>query len=142
MFISPAGHAIKGVYMTVEANAPLYGFVCLAFAASENDMIDAPELLQPIDTSTDGGSRNGEAISLSLADLLPDSSGAIVIEGEGEDLCVRIVTDEQVVDAGVVEQLVTATGEDVSGHAYFAFQNGTTLYAPRELDLSIVSFDI
>jgi hypothetical protein len=105
-------------------------------------MIEAPELLQPIEPSADGVARNGDAISLSLADLLPDSSGAIVIEGEGEDLCVRIVTDEQVVDAGVVEQMVTAAGEDVSGHAYFAFQNGTTLYAPRELDLSIVNLDV
>ncbi|MBL8709274.1 MAG: hypothetical protein JNL25_08780, partial [Rhodospirillaceae bacterium] len=85
---------------------------------------------------------NGDAISLSLADLLPDSGGSIVIEGEGPDLCVRIVTDETVVDAGVVEQLVTATGEDVSGHAYFAFGNGTTLYAPRELDLAIVNLDV
>lgn len=82
------------------------------------------------------------AISLSLADLLPDSSGAIVIEGEAEDLSVRIVTDATVVDAGVVEQLVTATGEDVSGHAYFAFENGTTLYAPRDLDLLIVNSDV
>jgi hypothetical protein len=81
----------------------------------------------------------GNAISLSLTDLLPDSSGAIVIEGEGDDLSVRIVTDTSVVDAGVVEQLITATGEDVSGHAYFAFENGTTLYAPRELDLLIVN---
>lgn len=105
-------------------------------------MIDAPELLQPIDRSADGSVRTGDAISLSLADLLPDSSGAIVIEGEGQDLCIRIVTDEQLVDAGVVEQMVTAAGEDVSGHAYFAFQNGTTLYAPREMDLAIVNLDI
>lgn len=105
-------------------------------------MINAPEILQPIDPSTDGSAGNGDAISLSLADLLPDSSGAIVIEGDGPDLSVRIVTDEQLVDAGVVEQMVTATGEDVSGHAYFAFQNGTTLYAPREMDLSIVNLEI
>lgn len=105
-------------------------------------MTGAPELLQPIDTQTDGDAPNGNAISLSLADLLPDSSGAIVIEGEGQDLSVRIVTDEQLVDAGVVEQLVTAAGEDVSGHAYFAFENGTTLYAPREMDLAIVNLDV
>jgi hypothetical protein len=105
-------------------------------------MIDAPENLQPIIPHTDGEAGNGDAISLSLADLLPDSSGAIVIEGDGGDLSVRIVTDEPVVDAGVIESLVTATGEDVSGHAFFAFGNGTTLYAPVEIDLAIVSHNI
>lgn len=105
-------------------------------------MINAPELLQPILTSADGAAGDGDAISLSLADLLPDSGGAIVIEGDGLDLSVRILTDETVVDAGVVEALVTATGEDVSGHAFFAFGNGTTLYAPREMDLAIVNLDV
>ena len=105
-------------------------------------MIDAPEFLQPFVTSADGDAGNGNAISLSLADLLPDSGGAIVVEGDGLDLSIRIMTDELVVDAGVVETLVTATGEDVSGHAFFAFGNGTTLYAPREMDLAIVNFDV
>lgn len=104
-------------------------------------MTNAPELLQ-LDPVIDGENAAGASISLSLTDLLPDSSGAIVIEGEGDDLSVRIVTDEMVVDAGVVEQLVTASGEDVSGRAYFSFENGTTLYAPRELDLQIVNFDV
>jgi hypothetical protein len=105
-------------------------------------MIDAPEHLQPFEPSADGAAVNGDAISLSLADLLPDSNGAIVIEGDGGDLSIRIVTDEPVVDAGVIDQLVTAAGEDVSGHAYFSFGNGTTLYAPREMDLAIVNIDV
>lgn len=105
-------------------------------------MIDAPEHLQPIVPQADGDAGNGDAISLSLADLLPDSSGAIVIEGDGPDLSVRIVTDEPVVDTGVVDAMVTATGEDVSGHTFFAFGNGTTVYAPRELDLLIVNSDV
>lgn len=105
-------------------------------------MIDAPETLQPFVPHTDGDAGNGDAISLSLADLLPDSGGAIVIEGDGNDLSIRIMTDETLVDAGVIDQLVTATGEDVSGHAYFSFGNGTTLYAPREMDLAIVNLDI
>ena len=67
---------------------------------------------------------------------------AIVIEGDGPDLSVRIVTDEPVVDTGVVDAMVTATGEDVSGHTFFAFGNGTTVYAPRELDLLIVNSDV
>lgn len=105
-------------------------------------MIDAPEHLQPIIPNADGDAGNGDAISLSLADLLPDSNGAIVIEGDGLDLSVRILTDEPVVDTGVVDMHVTATGEDVSGHTFFAFGNGTTVYAPRELDLLIVGSDV
>ena len=105
-------------------------------------MIDAPEHLQPLVPHTDGDAGNGDAISLSLADLLPDSGGAIVIEGDGVDLSIRIMTDEPLVDAGVIDSLVTATGEDVSGHAYFSFGNGTTLYAPREMDLAIVNLDV
>lgn len=114
----------------------------LGLRYSENVMIDAPETLQPFVPNADGEAGNGDAISLSLADLLPDSGGAIVIEGDGLDLSIRIMTDEPVIDAGVVETLVTATGEDVSGHAFFAFSNGTTLYAPREMDLAIVNLDI
>ncbi|WP_374312957.1 hypothetical protein [Dongia sp.] len=114
----------------------------MAFAEARIEMIDAPEHLQPIVPNTDGDAGNGDAISLSLADLLPDSGGAIVIEGDGGDLSIRIMTDEAVVDAGVVETLVTATGEDVSGHAFFSFSNGTTLYAPREMDLLIVNIDV
>lgn len=104
--------------------------------------IDAPERLQPPAPHADGDVGNGDAISLSLTDLLPDSSGAIVIESDGGDISIRILTDESVIDAGVVETLMTATGENVSGHAFFAFSNGTTLYAPREIDLLIVDAEI
>lgn len=106
-----------------------------------SEIVD-PGLAQTEENTVGGIAGEGNAISLSLTDLLPDSSGAIVIEGEGNDLSVRIVTDEPLVDAGVVAQLVTATGEDVSGHAYFSFENGTTLYAPRDLDLLIVNLDV
>jgi len=102
-------------------------------------MSSATEALQPTTFGADGWTEQSDAISLSLSDLLPDSGGAIVIEGEGSNLSVRIVSESSVVEAGIVDILVTAAGEDVSGHAYFAFDNGTTLYAPRELDLAIVA---
>ncbi len=104
--------------------------------------IDALERLQPLVTHTDGDASNGNAISVSLTDLLPDSNGAIVIEGDGSDLSIRILTGEPVIDAGVIETLMTAAGEDVSGHAFFAFSNGTTLYTPREVDLLIIDAEI
>lgn len=105
-------------------------------------MTDSPKHLQPVLPQSDGDAGNGDAISLSLADLLPDDSGAIVLEDDIGDFRLRIITDEAVVDTGVVEAMVTQNGENVSGHAFFAFSNGTTLYASRELDLTIVNPEI
>lgn len=83
-----------------------------------------------------------DAISLSLEDLLPDTGGSIVIEGDGDTLSIQLVTDQSVVEHGVVDQLVTAAGEDVSGHAFFAFSDGLTVYYPSEVQLSIVPLDV
>jgi hypothetical protein len=82
-----------------------------------------------------------DAISLSLEDLLPDTGGSIVIEGDGDTLSIQLVTDQSVVEHGVVDQLVTAAGEDVSGHAFFAFSHGLTVYYPSEVQLSVVALD-
>jgi hypothetical protein len=80
-------------------------------------------------------------INLSLEDLLPDTGGSIVIEGDGDTLSIQLVTDQSVVEHGVVDQLVTAAGEDVSGHAFFAFSDGLTVYYPSEVQLNVVALD-
>lgn len=82
-----------------------------------------------------------DAISLSLEDLLPDSSGSIVIEGDGGDLSIELITDQPVIEKGVVHSLVTAAGEDVSGHGFFAFGDGLTVYFPSEVHLSVIPQD-
>lgn len=79
-----------------------------------------------------------DAISLSLGDLLPDSGGSIVIEGDTGNLTILLATDRLVVDQGVVDHRVTSAGEDVSGHAYFAFDHGLTVFYPADVQLSIV----
>ena len=82
-----------------------------------------------------------DAISLSLEDLLPDSGGSIVFEGDAGNLSIHLMTDQPVIEQGVVDQLVTAAGEDVSGHAYFAFGDGLTVYYPTIMQLSVVALD-
>lgn len=82
-----------------------------------------------------------DAISLSLGDLLPDSGGSIVIEGDAGNLSIQLVTDQPVIEQGVVDRLVTAAGEDVSGHAFFAFGDGLTVYYPTAVQLSVVALD-
>ena len=106
-------------------------------------MIDEPFLSGAALPSEDDGfaPKLANAISLSLEDLLPDSGGSIVIEGDAGDLSIQLVTDQPVIERGVVDQLVTAAGEDVSGHAFFAFSEGVTVYYPSAMQLSVVALD-
>ena len=106
-------------------------------------MIDEPFLSGAALPSEDAGfaPKLANAISLSLEDLLPDSGGSIVIEGDAGDLSIQLVTDQPVIERGVVDQLVTAAGEDVSSHAFFAFSEGVTVYYPSAMQLSVVALD-
>jgi hypothetical protein len=78
----------------------------------------------------------GETVVLELEDLLLDDSGEVVLFA-GEDLPVNIMTDEPLTDAGIAEAHVTATGVDVTGHHFYSFESGITLYSPN--DVLIVS---
>jgi hypothetical protein len=82
-----------------------------------------------------------DALNLSLEDLLPDSGGSIVFEGDAGNLSIQLMTDQPIIEQGVVDQLITAAGEDVSGHAYFAFGDGLTVYYPTVMQLSVVALD-
>jgi len=93
------------------------------------------------DTGPEGGyphSAEADTISLQLSDLLPDSAGNIVIEYDGGNLAVQLLTDQAVVDRGVAAEAVDANGGDLSGLAYCAFSNGTTVYFPTDINLHIV----
>ncbi len=79
-----------------------------------------------------------DTISLQLGDLLPDSAGNIVIEYDGGNLAVQLMTDQSVVEHGVAVQAVDANGDDLSGLAYFAFGDGTTVYFPTDISVHIV----
>jgi hypothetical protein len=79
-----------------------------------------------------------DTISLELSDLLPDSAGNIVIEYDGGNLAVELLTDQAVVERGVAAEAVDANGGDLSGFAYCAFSNGTTVFFPTDISLHIV----
>jgi hypothetical protein len=86
------------------------------------------------------GESGGEpVVTLSLHDLLPDSNGEIVIVGEGDGLQLSIVSDEKVCASGIAEHHLTATGVDVGGLSYYAFEGGTKLYAPAEVAVTVAS---
>ncbi len=74
----------------------------------------------------------GETILLELADLLPDASGEVVLFA-GDDLPVNIVTDQPITEAGIAEAHVTAAGVDVTGHHFYSFESGLTVYSPTDL---------
>ena len=74
----------------------------------------------------------GEAVLLELADLLPDASGEVVLFA-GDDLPVNIVTDQPITEAGIAEAHVTAAGVDVTGHHFYSFESGLTVYSPTDV---------
>lgn len=86
---------------------------------------------------TADGLQQEPVITLSLADLLPDANGEIVVVGDGMQL--SLVTDEQVCGSGIAEHHLTATGMDVVGLNYFAFADGTRLYVSPDVDLTIAT---
>ena len=79
-------------------------------------------------TVTDGdfGAGDDNSIVLELADLLPDESGEVVLF-TGEDLAVNLRADQEVSAAGTAESHVTASGLDVTGLHFYAFENGVTV---------------
>ncbi len=79
-----------------------------------------------------------DTISLQLGDLLPDSAGNIVIEYDGGNLAVQLMTDQSVVEHGVAVEASDANGGDLSGLAYFSFGDGTTVYFPTDISVHIV----
>jgi hypothetical protein len=103
-------------------------------------MIDqtAPSEDTPAESGHAPASGTTDTISLPLADLLPDSAGNIVIEYDGGNLSVQLMTDQAVVERGVAGEGVDANGSDLSGLAYCAFDNGTTVFFPTDISLHIV----
>lgn len=67
-----------------------------------------------------------DGLILSLADLLPDENGEVVITS-GE-LAVTLVSDRAVQESGLAGVHHTAAGIDVSGFGYVAFAGGPTVF--------------
>lgn len=105
-------------------------------------IIGGPDLLPVPDSSAsvavaagDYGAADENSIVLELADLLPDESGEVVLF-TGEDLAVSLLADEAVSAAGTADNHVTASGLDVTGLHFYAFENGVTVYSESDLLIS------
>jgi hypothetical protein len=80
-------------------------------------------------------------VHLSLADLLPDANGEIVVLNEGDDPQVSIATDLKVLDAGISPAHMTAGGIEVGGMEFWVFEDGTRLYYAPGLCITTISAD-
>ncbi len=76
-----------------------------------------------------------ETVVLSLGDLLPDESGDVVLFS-GDELPVSITAQETVKEQGVADGHVTATGVDVTGLNFYAFENGVTIYSLSDVTIT------
>lgn len=73
-----------------------------------------------------------DSVILELSDLLPDGSGEVVLF-TGEDLPVNILTSETITAMGIADTHVTAAGLDVTGHHFYSFESGITVYSLTDL---------
>lgn len=74
----------------------------------------------------------GEALVLSLHDLLPDVDGAVVMLTDAS-VPVNLVSDEALAESGVVADHLTAGGVDVAGLHFYVFESGLTLYSDTDV---------
>ena len=73
----------------------------------------------------------GAVVSVALEDLLPDRSGEVVLSTV-DGLSVELLARQTLVDTGVSDRHVTASGFDVSGFSYYSFSGGLTVYFSHE----------
>jgi hypothetical protein len=87
-------------------------------------VIVEPGATAPVDDS--------ESVVLQLGDLLPDSSGEVVLF-MGEDLSVNLLTRETITGFGIADPHVTASGVDVTGLHFYSFESGLTVYSATDI---------
>lgn len=73
-----------------------------------------------------------DSVLLQLGDLLPDSSGEVVLF-TGEDVSVNLLTRETITGFGIADPHVTATGVDVTGLHFYSFESGLTVYSVNDI---------
>lgn len=71
-------------------------------------------------------------LSLDLNELLAGDTGEVVLASDDQ---MSLRSSSFVNEAGIVEQHVTAEGQDVSGFAFMSFDTGVTVYYPSGADL-------
>jgi hypothetical protein len=76
--------------------------------------------------------------ALALEDLVRDENGEVVLFNDSGQRALAVATGARVLEEGEVGRHVTATGEDVSGFRFLAFDDGLKLYYQPGLDLILV----
>lgn len=70
------------------------------------------------------------SVALHLDDLIPDKTGAIVIQSDGERLEIQLEDWDEVLARGIASEETRSEHFDVSGMDFVTFSNGVTLYFP------------
>lgn len=79
-----------------------------------------------------------ELVVVALSDLVSDANGEVVLFNDSSLRSLALGVDAAVVDEGKAGRHVTASGDDVSGYRYVAFDNGVKLFFRPELELVLV----
>ena len=82
------------------------------------------------------GSMTAE-VELSMADLVGDANGEVVLFNDSNVRRLAISSDAAVVAGGQTGSHRTAGGDDVSGFSFVTFDNGLTIYYQDGLDLVV-----
>jgi hypothetical protein len=77
-------------------------------------------------------------LMLSLADLVRDDAGEVVLFNDSGLRALALSTTLAVVEDGVAGRHRTAAGEDVSGFNYLVFSDGLRLYYGHGLEIIIL----
>ena len=96
---------------------------------------DVIEIGEPVETAI---APSSDRIILRLEELVEDANGEVVLFNDSHLASLAVATAGTAVERGEAGRHVTASGEDVSGFNYIAFDNGVRLYFPEGLDLVII----
>ena len=69
-------------------------------------------------------------VPVAIEDLLPDALGEVVLSA-AEGMTIALSARQPMVETGVADSHVTASGLDVSGFGYYSFSGGLTVYFPH-----------
>lgn len=108
------------------------GLVAPATADVVVDPVSLEHLASDASLAPSAAPDAGDALVLSLTDLLPDVEGAVVMLTD-DILPVNLVTVEPLAGSGIVGEPVSAGGLDVEGLYYYSFANGLTLYSDTDI---------
>lgn len=104
---------------------------------SEAEDLPAGEAVPDASPPDAAGGEPGPIVA--LGELIADEKGEVVLFNDSGLRTLTIAADAAIVGRGQVDRHVTASGDDVSGWRYIAFENGIKLYFHPRLHVSVAS---